>query len=163
MLFYFCFFMMATSDCLNNSICYSIAKADIASFIFTIFIGIAYNKHFIHSSSSLGLGLIGMCLFISILLDIPIYKIIILIFSALLILFWSSYLFYHYEVTLRRDFFYLNDSKEREKITNKILEIVPTPIIIRKNKNISLINDSLKHLIRISKNEDKELKEMDEE
>jgi len=104
-----------------------------------------------------------MCLFISILLDIPIYKIIILIFSALLILFWSSYLFYHYEVTLRRDFFYLNDSKEREKITNKILEIVPTPIIIRKNKNISLINDSLKHLIRISKNEDKELKEMDEE
>ena len=141
---------------------FSITPVTLPIISIAIYIGIAYNKSWIVSSISITFGIIYFIVrFLSNTLTASGFQYLVFILCMAVLEMFAIYIFYYNEICLRKNFFNSQLIEEKKSSIKEILNMVPIPIVQSTNGIVTLLNKSIKEMLGITRNEDKEIKDLE--
>ena len=85
---------------------------------------------------------------------------LVFIMAMLALVMFALFIFYYNEICLRKNFFSSHLMEGKKSAIKEILNLVPVPIVQKKDGKMILLNQSLKQLLGMTRNEDKDIKEL---
>jgi len=127
----------------------------------SIYIGVAYNKSWVISTISTSIGVVYYVIrFLANVQSTLTLQSLTFIIAMLVVEMFAIYIFYYNEICLRKNFFSSHLMEEKKTAIKEILNMVPVPILQMKDGKVTLLNQSLKQILGITRNEDKDIKEL---
>ena len=156
--------LMITGEFTQNSeYFFGLPIESILTIIISLYVAITYNQKFLPSIIAYFIGIVYMEVKLTLNPYKNLMESLLLHFVCIGILLAVGLLMYFYENLLRKNFLLQLHLSKKKKFLKKVLEKLPTSIILLKNHKMHYINLSMTNLLVITENEFKEISELDKE